>query len=149
MATIFILALVGVVISMIIGTLWHIPQSPMGKLHMRYLGFDKLSPEEQQQKMNEAKPKMPKIYGAQAVLSFCMSFAVVYIVTMGIQNGLGLSATLGFVAFNWLAFMVPVIGGNILWGTCDPEIAWRKFFADAGYNLVTVIVIGLVASLFV
>lgn len=149
MGTIIILALVGVVISIIVGTLWHMPKSPMGALHMRYIGFDALTVEQQQQKMNDAKPGMPKIYGLQALLSFIMSFAVVYIVTMSIQNGMGVGAAVGFVAFNWLCFMVPVIGGNLLWGTARGELAWKKFFADAAYQLVTVVLIALVASMFV
>jgi hypothetical protein len=149
MITIVILALVGVVISMIVGTLWHMPQSPMGRLHMRYIGFDTLSPEEQKQKMEEGKAMMPKIYGGQAVLSLLMSFAVVYIVTLSMQNGMGTMAAIGFVAFNWLCFMVPVVGGNILWGNCDRAIAWKKFFSDAGYQLVTVVIIALVTSWFV
>lgn len=149
MGTIIILSLVGVVISMIVGTLWHMPKSPMGALHMRFIGFDKLSPEQQQQKMNEAKPTMPKIYGMQAVLSFFLSFAVVYIVTTSMQNGMGVAAAIGFVAFNWLCFMVPVIGGSYLWGAAEGELAWKKFFADAGYQLVTIVLIALVASLFV
>lgn len=148
MITIILLTLVGVVVAIVIGTLWHMPQSPMGRLHMRYLGFDKLSPEEQAKKIEEAKPGMPKIYGAQMLLSLLTSGAVVLIVTMSLQNGVPLAAALGFVAFNWLCFVVPTVGGHILWGNCEREIAWKKFFADALYPLVTMLVIAVIASLF-
>ncbi len=146
--TLILLALAGVVISIVVGTLWHMPQSPMGRLHMRHLGFDTLSPEEQAKKIAEAKPTMPKIYGAQMLLSFLTSIAVVLIVTMSMQNGVPFSAALGFIVFNWLCFIVPTVGGHILWGNYDRAIAWQKFFADALYPLVTMIVIALLTSFF-
>lgn len=144
-----LLVLGGVVISIVVGTLWHMPQSPMGRLHMRHLGFDKLTPEEQQQKIEEAKPTMPKVYGAQMLLSLLTSFAVVMIVTLSLQNGLSFGAALGFVAFNWLCFIVPTVGGHILWGNYDRAIAWQKFFADVLYPLVTMLIIAFATSLFV
>ena len=67
--TILLLSIAGVIISVVVGTLWYGPNSPTGKVHMQYLGFDKLSPEEQQQKIEMAKPNMPKIYVAQMLLS--------------------------------------------------------------------------------
>lgn len=149
MITIIILSIVGAILSAVIGTFWYSMGTPMGKIHMRYLGFDKLSPEEQKQKIEEAKPKMPKMYVGQMALSLLTSFAVVFIVIMSMRNGMSLSMTLGFVVLNWLCFMVPVNGSGILWGTCDPAIAWKKFFSDIFSNLVTVLVIGVLASFFV
>ncbi len=146
--TIVLLALGGVVISIIIGTLWFMPNTPMGKLHMRYLGFDKLSPEEQTQKIEAAKPTMWKTYMAQAILSFLTSVAVVFIVTMSLQNGVPLEMALGFVLLNWLCFMVPVAGSNILWGNVDRTIAWKKFLSDISWQLVIVLLIGLMAAYF-
>ncbi len=148
MITILLLTIAGVVISLVIGTLWHSLGSPMGRLHMRYIGFDKLSPEEQQQKIREAGPTMWKTYLGQMALSLLTSFAVVFIVTMSVKNGVSLWMALGFVLMNWLCFMVPVIGANILWGPCERAIAWKKFFADCGYQLITLILIALVTSFF-
>lgn len=148
MLTMVLLAVAGAVIAAVIGTFWYSPLTPMGRLHMKYLGFDKLSPEEQQQKIEAAKPGMPKVYGAQLLLSLLTSGAVVIIVTMSMQNGIPLQVALGFVAFNWLCFMVPVYGANILWGNCDRAIAWGKFFSDIGASLVTVLTVALLASFF-
>ncbi len=146
--TILLLALAGVVISIVVGTLWYMPNTPMGRVHMRYLGFDKLTPDEQQQKIAKAKPRMPKIYGAQMVLSFLTSLATVFIVYMSIRNGVTVSLALGFVLFNWLCFMVPVVGGNILWGNVDGAIAWKKFFSDSLNHLVNVLLIALLTAYF-
>lgn len=149
MLTILILSLVGAVLAAVVGTFWYSDKTPMGKVHMKYLGFDKLSKEEQSQKIKEAMPKMPKVYLAQIALSFLTAFATVFIITMSMKNGLSFGASLAFIALNWLCFVVPTIGSGILWGTCDEKIAWKKFFSDIFSNLVTLVVIAILASLFV
>lgn len=148
MTTIFLVAFVGTIISIVVGTFWFSPGTPMGRLHMRHVGFDKLSPEEQKRKIELAKPTMPKIYAAQMVLSFITSLAVVTIVIMSMKNGVPFSMALGFVIINWLCFMVPVLGSQILWGNVESEIAWQKFFSDIFSNLVTVLLIAVLANFF-
>jgi len=147
--TIFLLSLAGAVIAAVVGTLWYSMSTPMGRLHMRSLGFDKLSEEEKKNKMMEGKAKMPKMYAGQIILSFLTAFATVFIVTMGMKNGLSFWSATGFVALNWLCFVVPTIGSGVLWGNCDPKIAWPKFFSDIFSNLVTLLLIAVLASFFV
>jgi hypothetical protein len=149
MTTIIILSIIGAVISAVIGTVWYSNKTPMGRTHMTYLGFDKLSPEEQQRKIAEAKPKMPKIYFAQMILSFLSAFWVVFVVTTSIKNGMSALYAYVFVLSAWLCFVVPMVGTGILWGTCDPKIAWKKFFSDIFSNLLTLLVIAFLATLFV
>jgi hypothetical protein len=120
----------------------------MGKAHMRFLGFDKLTPAEQQQKITEAKPKMLKIYAAQMVLSLLTSIATVFIVFMSIRNGVTLPYALGFVVFNWLCFMVPVVGGQLLWANVEGSVAWRKFFSDISNHLVNILLIAFLTAFF-
>ncbi len=149
MTTIILLSIAGAVIAAIVGTLWYSDSTPMGKLHMRSLGFDKLSEEEKKRKIEEAKPKMPKMYAAQLALSFLTAFSVVFIITMSVQNGLSAWMATGFVAMNWLTFIVPTIGSAILWSNCDRSFAWKKFFSDSLSSLVTVLLIALMTSFFV
>jgi hypothetical protein len=149
MITTILLMLGGVVISVIIGTLWYMPNTPTGKLHMRYLGFDKLSPEEQKQKIDEAKPTMPKIYALQMVLSLLTSGAVVMIVSLSLKNGVTFMTALGFLFVNWLCFVVPSVGMQILWGNCERAIAWKKFASDSLNILVTMLLVATMVSLFV
>ncbi len=149
MITLILLSFAGALIAAVIGTFWYSSLTPMGRLHMKYLGFDKLSPEEQKAKIEEAKPTMPKIYAAQIGLSLLTAFSVVFIVTMSVQNGVSVPLAFTFVVMNWLCFIVPTIGSAILWGNCDRDIAWKKFFSDSASSLVTLLVTGLVASLFV
>lgn len=148
MTTIVLLAIAGAMIAAVIGTFWYSNATPMGRLHMKYLGMDKLTEEEKRREMEKAKPMMPKLYAAQLALSLLTAFAAVFIVTMSVQNGLSLTMALGFVVLNWLCFMVPVVGSQVLWSNVDRSIAWQKFFSDIFANLVTVLVIGLLAGFF-
>jgi hypothetical protein len=69
MITVITIAIIGAIISAITGTLWYSGATPMGKLHMQYLGFDKLSQTEKDARIAAAKPTMWKMYTAQLVLS--------------------------------------------------------------------------------
>jgi hypothetical protein len=149
MVTIILLSLAGVVISVGVGSFWYSMATPMGRLHMKYLGFDRLTPAEQQSKIAEAKPHMPKIYTGQMVLSLLSSFATVFIIVMSVQNGLNFMMATMFVFFNWLFYIVPTVGGTILWGNCDSAIAWKKFFSDILCILVTLVLVSLMTGLFV
>ena len=149
MLTIFILAIIGAIIAAVVGTLWYSNSTPMGTIHMRYLGFDKLSLEEQKNKIAEAKPGMPKQYLLQMILSFLTSFSVVFVVIMTVRNGVSASIAIGFVVMNWLCFVVPTIGTGLLWSTCERAIVWKKFFSDIFSNLLTLLLIALLARLFV
>lgn len=148
MLTIIILAIVGTIIYAAIGTFWYSGMTPMGRIHMRYLGMDKLSPDELRQKMESGKAMMPKMYAAQMALSLLTSFWVVFVVKESLQNGLTLGAAIGFSVLSWLCFTVPAIGTGILWSNCDRSLAWKKFFSDIASNLVTIVIIALVAKLF-
>ncbi|MDE2038170.1 MAG: DUF1761 family protein [Patescibacteria group bacterium] len=148
MITIIILAIAGAVIYAVIGTLWYSDKTPMGKIHMRSLGMDKLTEEERKQKMEAGKAVMPKMYAAQLGLSFLTSFWVVFVVLESLHNGLPLFMAVGFAVFSWLCFTVPAIGTGMLWSSCDRGLAWKRFFSDSASNLVTILAIAFAASLF-
>ena len=62
MTAIILLALLGVLISMIIGWVWHMPNIPTGKIMMDYVGFSKHTKAEQEKIINEMKPHMWKSF---------------------------------------------------------------------------------------
>lgn len=148
MITTIVLIIAGVIIALAVGSFWYSGSTPMGKLHMRYMGMDKLSPEEQKRRMEEAKPAMPTMYLAQALLSLLVSFSTVFVVTESIHNGVSATIAIAFPFFNWLCFMVPAIGTGILWSNCDRSIAWKKFISDSAFFLVTVLLIAVLTSFF-
>lgn len=143
------MGVLGAVISAITGTLWYMSSTPMGKWHMQYLGFDKLSSEEKQKLMAEAKPKMWKNYSAQIILSLLTSLFIAFVTSYTIQNGGPANAVFSYVLMIWLAFTVPMIGQNILWGKTEGSLAWKKFFSDSFYNLITYLIIAFVATLMI
>jgi len=149
MGTIILVAILGAVISAITGTLWYMNSTPMGKWHEQYLGFDKLSVEEKQRLIAEAKPKMWKTYSSQMILSFFTSFFIAFVTSYTIQNGGPANATYFYVLTIWLAFTVPMIGQNILWGTSEGRLAWKRFFSDSIYNLITFLIIAFAAIMII
>ncbi|NTW23017.1 DUF1761 domain-containing protein [Candidatus Falkowbacteria bacterium] len=149
MGTIILVGVAGAVISAITGTLWYMDSTPMGKWHMQYLGFDKLSSEEKQKLIAEAKPKMWKSYSAQTILSLLTSLFIAFVTSYTIQNGGPANAVFFYVITIWIAFTVPMIGQNILWGKSEGSLAWKRFFSDSSYNLVTFLIIAFVATLII
>lgn len=143
-----LIGILGAMISAFTGTLWYSPGTPMGKWHMQYLGCDKMSKEEKEKMMAEAKPKMWKAYSAQMVLSLITSLFIVFVTSYTVQNGSPASAIFYYVPMIWLAFTVPMIGQNIIWGTSEGSLAWKRFFSDSLYNLITFFAIAFVVTLF-
>ena len=147
--TILLLSLAGVVISILVGTVWYSTGTPMGRLHMRYLGFDKLSAEEQKALIEKAKPTMPKIYSGQMLLSLLTSGFTVFVITMSVQNGVPFNMAIMFPIVAWLCFTVPAVGGGILWSNTEGELAWKRFFSETLCTLVTILLIALMVSFFI
>lgn len=149
MGTIILVGILGAIISAITGTLWYMDSTPMGRWHMQYLGFDKLSDVEKQKLIAEAKPRMRRNYSAQTILSLLTSLFIAFVTSYTIKNGGPANATFFYVLTIWLAFTVPMIGQNILWGTSEGSLAWKRFFSDSFYNLITFLIIALVATVII
>jgi hypothetical protein len=147
--TILLLSLAGVVLSIVVGTIWYSPGTPMGRVHMRYLGFSDLSTEEQKKLIEKAKPTMPKIYAGQMLLSLLTSGFTVFVVSMSVQNGVPLSMAIMFPILAWLCFTVPAVGGGILWSNTEGELAWKRFLSETLCTLVTILLIALMTSFFI
>jgi hypothetical protein len=147
--SILLITLLGGIISLIIGSIWYSDKTPMGRLHMQVLGFDKLTPDEQKKLIEEAKPHMWKSFIGQFILSILTTFFIGVVIFLAKKSGLHYTSVVVYVLFSWLCFMVPVVGSNILWGNIDRSIAWKKFIYDIGSYLVTIIAILLIARLFV
>lgn len=148
MGTIILVAIIGAFISAIVWTLWYMPSTPMGKWHMQYVGFDKLSLEEKEKKMEEEKPKMPKKYLAQIFLSFITSIFIAFVTYYTVKNGGAASSVYFYVIFIWFCFTVPVIGQSMIWSSSSSCLAWKRFFSDSFSNLITFLLIAFVATLF-
>ncbi|KKR20012.1 MAG: hypothetical protein UT48_C0024G0009 [Parcubacteria group bacterium GW2011_GWE2_39_37] len=149
MGTIILVGILGAIISAITGTLWYMNSTPMGKWHMQYLGFDKLTEVEKKKLMAEAKPRMWKNYSAQIILSLLTSLFIAFVTSYTIKNGGPANAIYSYVLMIWIAFTVPIIGQNILWGKSEGSLAWKRFFSDSFYNLITFLIIAFVTTLII
>ncbi len=149
MTTILIIGVLGAIVSAVVGTVWYNPEwTPMGKWHMQYLGFDKLSKEEQDALRNEMAPKMWKTYLAQVTLSLLTSLFIAFVTSYSVYNGAPASSIFYYIPLVWLCFTVPMIGQNILWGTSEGGLAWKRFISDCLSNLVSFNIIAYIATLF-
>ncbi len=149
MTTIILIGILGAIISAVIGSIWYNPDlTPMGKWHMQYLGFDKLSKEEQDAMKKSAMPNMWKIYTLQCALSFVTSFFIGFVTSFSVQNGAPASSIFYYVPMIWFCFTVPMIGQSILWGTSGGSLGWKRFFSESFSNLITFLVIAYIATLF-
>ncbi len=99
--------------------------------------------------MAEMKPKMWKSYSAQLLFSLLTSLFIGFVTSYTIQSGGPANAVYFYVLSIWIAFTVPMIGQNILWGNYERGLAWKKFFSDSFYNLFTYLIIAFVATLVV
>lgn len=147
--SIILITLLGGIASIIIGSIWYSDKTPMGRLHMQVLGFDKLSPEEQKKLIEEAKPHMWKSFLGQFILSSLTAFFIALVSVTGSANGESLNMIAGYSILAWLCFIVPVVGSSIIWGNIDRKIAWKYFFYSISSYLVTILVVLLIAGLFV
>jgi len=142
-----LLGVLGMIISMAIGSFWYSAKTPMGKVHMEATGHANLSKEEQQKRIEEMKPHIWKYLLAQALLALLTSLFIAFIMIE--QKGLGSGVIYGEVGVVWLCFTVPIVGQSLLWGNCDKKVRWKKFFSDISSNLITYAVIILVFSFIV
>lgn len=147
--TIILFGILGAIISAGVGTFWYSMKTPMGKIHMASLGFDKLSKEEQNKKIAEAKPHMWKSYLLQLFLSFLTSTFIAFVVNQYKHMGLPVSLAYISIASIWLSFTVPLVGQALLWSNTDKKLVWKKFFSDSLSNLVTFLIIIFVFNLFI
>ena len=146
--TIILITILGMIISIIIGTIWHSPNTWGGRIHIEYVGFDKLSKAEQKKIIEEAKPQMWKSYLAQSILSLMTSGFIAFVMYLTSSNGQSKYFVFLFVAMIWCSFIVPVVGSNVLWGVCPKGLKIKKFLADIIYQLITLLAITAVFTLF-
>ncbi len=149
MSTVILVAVLGAVISAVTGTLWYSGSTPMGKWHMEYLGFNNLTDEEKKRLMAESKPRMLKNYSAQLFLSFLTSLFIAFTTSYTVQNGGVATAVYYYVVMAWGAFTMPMIAQGLLWGKGEGSLAWKRFFSDSLYNLITFLIIAFVATLII
>ena len=115
--------------SMIIGYVWYGPL--FGKQWMKASGVSAADVE-------AGKKDMPKTYGLMYISSVVMAYVLsVFIYYAGVTSMIE-GAMIGFWA--WLGFVATVMLGGVLFERRPVNL----FYLNAGYNLVTLVVMGAV-----
>ncbi len=120
--------------SMLVGFLWHSPLL-FGKIWMKLKGFTSESLKEKQQKMGIS-------YALTFLLTLVMSFVLSHIITFS-NNFYGYSiiqTSLTTAFWVWLGFVMPVQAT----ATIFEEKKWGLFAIDTGYQLTSLLIMGLI-----
>ena len=128
--------LAAAVASMVVGFLWYGPV--FGKQWIALMGFTK-------EAMDAAKQKgMAKAYILMTVGSLVMAYVLAHGLTFGnaYLNMYGVAAGLQGAFWYWLGFVAPVLLGAVLW----EGKSWKLWFLQAGYYLVSMLVMGAILA---
>lgn len=125
----------GAVFLMVMGFIWYGPL--FGKQWMRIIGAEHMSRDE----MQRAQKEMMPYYALHFLLALITSCTLYHLVKWGPgYTGTGLE-----VAFwVWLGFAMPMAAGS-MWDT-KKGLQLKKFLIVAGYQLVTLLVLGFAFS---
>jgi hypothetical protein len=133
----YIAVLLAAVASMVVGFVWYGPV--LGKQWMKERG---MTPE----KMKEAGRDMGKMYGISFVLAIVTAFVLSHVMFLSeyffqypsLQTGL----TTAF--WMWAGFVMPVQATATIF---SDKKNWKLFGMDTGYQLVSLLVMGVVLGL--
>lgn len=122
------------VVSMVIGFLWY-SKALFGKPWMKLMGYSAES-------LKKAQKEMGKLYALSFVASLVTAYVLFHIMTLSqhfygynpLQSGL----STGF--WMWLGFVAPVQMTDVIFGSKK----WNLFFINTGYQLATLLAMGLV-----
>lgn len=128
------LVLLGVVISVVIGSLWFGPLM-FGKLWMKINGVEHKSKEE----IKAMQKEMGSAYILQALLSAMQVLSLFLLIELFYPFGFSWCYA---VLFIWIGFVVPAQAGDVLWGNTPKGLRVKKFSINAAYQLVSMLIIG-------
>ncbi len=134
----YIALLIAGIAAMAVGFLWYGPML-FGKPWMKLMGYTKES-------MEKAKKEMGKMYAISFVLTLLMAYVLSHVITLSSNffhyDRLTTGLTTAF--WMWLGFVMPVQATDVLFGGKK----WKLFAINTGYQLVSLLVMGVVLGMF-
>ncbi len=132
----YLAVFVSAVVVFLIGWAWHGPM--FGKKWVGYVGF---TPEALETAKKEALPSMIGGFLMFLVMSYCMA----HMVQIGAKadptwDSPAGGAMMGF--YIWTGFVVTVLAGSVFW----ERRPWGLFFINAGYQLIALLVMGVILA---
>ncbi len=129
----FISIFVVAIIQMGLGMLWYGPFL-FGKKWMEFMGVAGKSETELKAMQKDAQV----LYIIQFLLSLLINTALAYAVSRGLVRG-------PVTAFAiWFGFIMPIQASAVLWDNLSKRGKWQKFLIMTGYQLISLLVAGLI-----
>ncbi|MEN9605032.1 MAG: hypothetical protein RJB39_717 [Candidatus Parcubacteria bacterium] len=123
---------------MVLGAIWYM--GFFGKVWMKLTGPAGMTPEQ----CKEASKGMWKLYTTQFILALLQAYVLAWYIGIlradgvtGIHNAFGI----------WLAFVMPTTAAACMWSGDSRSIAWKKFWIQAGYQLVLFVIFGWILGM--
>ena len=134
----FLAVIAAGIASMALGFLWYSPMV-LGKPWMKERG---LTPE----KVKSDQKEMGKLYGVSFVVSLVMAYVLSHVMALSqnFYNYPMMQTGLTSAVFMWLGFMMPV---QVTATIFSDKKNWKLFGIDTGYQLVSVLAMGVVIGL--
>lgn len=127
--------LVAAISSLVTGGIWYGPI--FGKKWMSYMGW---RPEEMERRKKSATVGYIVMFLGSLVMAFVLAHALVFASTY--MKVSGASAGLMAGSWNWLGFVAPVTIGAVFW----EGKPWGLFFLNAAYQLINLLVMGVILA---
>jgi Protein of unknown function (DUF1761) len=125
--------LVCAILSMVLGGIWYGPL--FGRTWATLIGSDPNDLEA----MKEVQKKAAPLYLVQFLLTLFQVYVLAHFIN-GWKEASGLETSLWI----YVAFVVPIIAGSVMWNNYTKQEAWTRFGIQAGYQLVLFVVFGFV-----
>jgi hypothetical protein len=129
--------LIAGIVSMVIGFLWYSPML-FAKPWMKEMGYTASG-------MKDIQKKMGPMYALSFVAALLTAFVLYHSVAMGAyffgMSGIGIGLQAAF--WSWLGFIMPVQLTDVIFGSKS----WKLFFINTGYQLASVLGMGIVLGL--
>jgi prolipoprotein diacylglyceryltransferase len=129
--------LLSAIVAIVLGSLWYGPL--FGRSWMRIVGIkkpDEITP--------AIKRMMIKSYSITIVTSFVMAYVLAHVMyyASSVTRVTGVDAGVQAALWTWLGFVVPATLGSVLW----EDRPWKYWFITAGYYLVSLVLMGVILS---
>ncbi|MBI5644836.1 DUF1761 domain-containing protein [Candidatus Kaiserbacteria bacterium] len=135
----YLAVIVAAIANMVLGFLWYGPL--FGKTWSHLMGWGEMTPDKMAAMQKKARLGYAVSFVGALVMAFVLAHALVFASTYLKVEGVHAGLAAGF--WNWLGFVAPVTVGAVLW---DGK-PWKLWFINAGYYLVTLLIMGEILAL--
>ncbi len=133
----YIALLIAGIAAMALGFVWYHPIA-FGKPWMKLMGY---TPES----LKKAQKEMGKLYGVSFLLTLVSGYVLAHVMAMSMAFFKETALTTGLMSafWMWLGFVMPVQATDMIFGSKK----WKLFAINTGYQLASLLVMGVILAL--